>query len=327
MSGDQSNADAAKTAVDVSFVIACFNAGEYLEPAIRSALNQQGVSIEVVVVDDGSTDGSRELVAALAEEDRRITLLTTPQNAGPAAARNLGMAAVRGKWYAVLDADDLILPKRSRTLLAWADRYDADMVADNLLPFGQGVVEAPMFSIAPRAGVRRLSLEEYFERSRLFGPEAGPGYLKPMIRRQAIERIGLRYNPELRIGEDDEFVIKALNARLKYVVCDYAGYRYRRHAASISHRLSLVNLERMMAAEQGIAAFVAPGIKRSAAYRGRLKALQRGHAFTKSIDELKAGAFVKAALTLARYPSALALYRMPLAARLRRLSAASNRLP
>ncbi len=327
MSGDLSFERPEHATIDVSFVVACFNPGEYLEPAVRSALEQLDVSVEVVVVDDGSTDGSREMLARWAAKDHRITFLTTPCNAGPGGARNLGISAMRGRWYAVLDADDLILPKRTKTLISFADSYGADMVADNLLPFGEGVVEAPMFAIAPRSGARQLTLKDYFERTRLFSSQAAPGYLKPMIRREAIDRTGLRYNAALRIGEDDELVVRALNANLRYVVCDYAGYRYRRHNSSISHRLSLANLDRMMVAEQKIAAYVAPAIARSPAYRGRLKALQRGHAFTKSIEELKAGDYFKAALTLAKNPSALRLYRMPLAARLQRLSAPSNRLP
>lgn len=321
MSGDQIVPVIRQASVDVSFVVACYNAGPYLEPALRSALNQSGVTVEVLVIDDGSTDGSQNVVRRLAETDPRVVLLQTAHNIGPGGARNVGLSQMRGKWYAVLDADDIIEPERSKTLIAVANRHDADMVADNLIQFGADIAETKMFSIAPRAGAHNLTLAEYLQRSRLFGQETGPGYLKPMIRKAAMRRAGLRYNESLRIAEDDELVIRALLANLKYVVCDYAGYRYRRHDASISHRLSLANLEKMVAAEQQIARALPVKVRKSSAYQGRWKALSRGHAFTRSIEALKSRSYLSAILAIARQPAALALYSMPISARIQRLLA------
>ena len=148
-----------------------------------------------------------------------------------------------------------------------------------------------------------------------------------MIRREAIDRARLTYNAALRIGEDDDLVIKALNAGLKYVVCDFPGYHYRRHGSSISHRLSLANLEKMVEAERQIAASLPSCILESSAYRGRRSALVQGYAFTRSVEALKSGALVEAATSLARQPGAIRFYSMPIAARFRRLHSRLNRLP
>ena len=327
MSGNQSNRDTGQSAVDISFVIACYNAGPFLEPAVRSALDQQGPTVEVLVVDDGSCDGSFENATKLSRLDPRVVVLQTASNSGPGGARNVGMNAMRGRWFAVLDADDVLLPERSKRLMAIADRYGADMIADNLLEFGEEIESRPMFAIAPRGGAKRLELHEYFERSRLFGREDSPGYLKPMIRRSALEQAGLRYNPALRIGEDDELVIRALQANLKYVVCDYAGYRYRRHAGSISHRLSLADLDRMIVAERNIAKQLHPTVARSKPYRGRWNALMKARAFTSSVEALKGGSYLRAAADILKKPSAISLYSLPVAARLHRLKGRLNRLP
>ena len=288
--------------IDVSFAVACYNAGAYLEPAIRSALAQQDVTLEVLIVDDGSSDGSREV--------------------GPAGARNVALKAMRGRWYAILDADDLLLPDRSRRLLDLAAKRSADMVADNPTEFGEGISESPMFDLAPKEGDALLDLDRYFLDSRLFGPRPGPGYLKPMIRRDAMLRAGLSYNEELQIGEDDELVIRALIAGLRYAVADYSGYRYRKHASSISHRLSLDHLNRMIAAEETIATLLPDDVRTSPAYRGRRSALRRAAAFTRSIEALKRRAPLAAACEIARHPAALTLYSLPLKARLRRMLAA-----
>ena len=305
--------------VDVSFVVACYNAGDFLEPAIRSALGQTEVSVEVVVVDDGSTDGSLQTIERMREADPRIRVFRTPHNRGPAGARNIGLGHMRGSWYAVLDADDKLLPDRSAKLIRLAERHEADIVADNMIPFGGGIEEAPMFEIAPQHGSCMLTLQDYITRSRLFGPCMGPGYLKPMIRREAIQGKKLSYNENLWIAEDDELMIRALSSGLTYLVCDYAGYYYRRHSGSISHRLTLTHLDKMLAAEDEIARALPVDVRSSRAYIERRKALRRGHAFTRSIEALKAHAYLGAVMALARNPSAIGLYSLPIKARFRRL--------
>ena len=305
--------------IDVSFAVACYNAGDYLEPAIRSVLAQEDIALEVLVVDDGSSDDSRAVAQRLAQEDARVIPLRTPRNSGPAGARNIALDAMRGQWYAILDADDLILPDRSRRLLALAAKRSADMVADNLIQFGEGVEEESMFDLAPPGSDALLDLDRYFADSRLFGPKPSPGYLKPMIRRDTMRSADLRYNEDLQIGEDDELVIRALSSGLRYAVCDYAGYYYRKHDASISHRLSLDHLEKMIAAENAIGALLPDGVRYSRAYRQRLAALRQALAFTRSIEALKRRAPAAALREIAREPLALKFYSMPIRAKLQRL--------
>jgi len=95
--------------MDVAVVIPVFNKARHVERAIRSALSQTLSPTRVLVVDDASTDGSRERIAAIA--DARITVLHR-QTPGPGgyAARNAAIAAVTTEWIAFLDADDSWLP-------------------------------------------------------------------------------------------------------------------------------------------------------------------------------------------------------------------------
>lgn len=90
----------------VSVVLPVFNAAPYLRQAIDSVLDQNYPNIELIAVDDGSTDGSREI---LAEYGSRLRVVFQ-HNLGPAAARNLGVRASTGSFVAFLDADDLWLP-------------------------------------------------------------------------------------------------------------------------------------------------------------------------------------------------------------------------
>lgn len=98
-----------------SVVIPLFNKAPHIERAIASVLEQTLPPHEIIVVDDGSTDGSLEIVRAM--EDARITVLTrSPPGPGGYAARNLGVEASRGEWVAFLDADDLWYPEHLANL-------------------------------------------------------------------------------------------------------------------------------------------------------------------------------------------------------------------
>ncbi|CAN5744279.1 hypothetical protein BH23ACT10_BH23ACT10_32460 [soil metagenome] len=101
----------------VSVVIPAYNASTHVRTAVTSALQQTYQPIEVVVVDDGSTDATPQIVTSLAVADSRVRLIRQP-NQGVAAARNRGIAASRGTYVAPLDADDYWLPDKIRSQVA-----------------------------------------------------------------------------------------------------------------------------------------------------------------------------------------------------------------
>jgi glycosyltransferase involved in cell wall biosynthesis len=109
------------TASTTSTVIAAHNAAPTIRAAVASVLEQTLPVLEVVVVDDGSTDETAEIVGSI--EDSRVRVISRP-NGGPAAARNTGIAAARGDYIGFLDSDDLWLPgyvERATALLSSAE--------------------------------------------------------------------------------------------------------------------------------------------------------------------------------------------------------------
>lgn len=90
----------------VSIIIATKNGERFIERAIRSVLRQEGVVLEVVVVDDASTDGTANIVRSITQEDARVKYFYREKNEGPGKARNFAIAQAKGEYIAVIDDDD-----------------------------------------------------------------------------------------------------------------------------------------------------------------------------------------------------------------------------
>jgi glycosyltransferase involved in cell wall biosynthesis len=102
--------DGAPQAPRLSVLIPSWNAASSIERAMASILEERAVPLECVVIDDGSTDGTADVVQAVADRDPRVVLVRLPTNQGVSNARNRGLEVVRGEWLAFLDADDRLLP-------------------------------------------------------------------------------------------------------------------------------------------------------------------------------------------------------------------------
>lgn len=111
----------------VSVVIPAYNAERFLPESMGSVLSQTWRDLELIVVDDGSTDGTAAVVRSFADE--RVRLITKENRRTVSDARNAGIAAARGTWVALLDADDVWLPRKLEAQLSLADaRPDAVLV-------------------------------------------------------------------------------------------------------------------------------------------------------------------------------------------------------
>jgi CDP-glycerol glycerophosphotransferase len=121
-------------APDVSVVVICFNDRTNLPRAVRSVLDQTLRNLEVLVVDDASTDGSADVADGLAGEDDRITVVRLPENSGGCSRpRNTGMDRARGRYVMFLDSDDYYERHACKNMLVAAERTGADVVAGRVI--------------------------------------------------------------------------------------------------------------------------------------------------------------------------------------------------
>ncbi len=233
--------------------MANFRGARHLSAALSSVLRQTYANLEVIVCDDASPDDSVAVVRAMMARDNRIRLIEAQQNAGPAAARNRALDAAVGDWIAIVDSDDLMHPQRLERLIVAADRLGADMIADDLIFFGLTPDACGTTLLLPFALCEPLTVaaDMFLRASGEDRKLPALGYLKPMIRRARLGAV--RYDENLRIGEDFDLVLRLLMSGLRYVVLPDPMYLYRRHGGSISHRLSEAAVAAMLAAHDRIA--------------------------------------------------------------------------
>jgi succinoglycan biosynthesis protein ExoO len=308
----------------VSVITANYNGARYLPAAIDSVLGQSLTELEMIVVDDGSSDRSTAIVREAAARDPRVRLIEQA-NAGPGAARNRGLAAAQGDWIAIFDSDDLMSSDRLARLVARGEADDAGIVADNLLAFEDGTdaqAGKPFLSGEAFAAPRWISLAEVIASSRMYARTPGLGYLKPVVRAQALRAAGVRYDETLRIGEDYDLLLRLLAKGLRLRLEPAALYLYRRHPASISHAMRRDHLEAMLKAD---AAFEAdtPDMPADArrAQAARRRSLERALAYDEIIQRLKRRDLAGGAVRALAAPDVWPLLTLPVQARLKRLTA------
>ncbi|MBD0270716.1 MAG: glycosyltransferase family 2 protein [Acetobacteraceae bacterium] len=216
-----------------SVIVAAYQAAGFVQDAVRSALAQTRRDIEVVVVDDGSSDGTWDAILACASEDARLVPVRQPRRAGPAAARNAAIARARGRWLAVLDADDLYMPRRLEHMIAAAEASGADLLADNMLrvDFTTGTQFGVRFSNSAMNLGEPVTLAEAVRRDMPGGKPRDDGlfgFLQPIIRREFLLSHGIRYAEDVQVGEDF----------LLYIECIARGGRF--HLMPAAHYVQRV---------------------------------------------------------------------------------------
>lgn len=223
----------------VSVVIPCFNAERYIGSTLRSVFAQQGATLEVIVVDDGSTDASADLVA----REYPLARLLKVENGGVARARNIGIAAATGQWIAFVDADDIWLPgKLQHQLSLMQSTPDCRM---SYAAWHVWVSEASEPSFDELAALAARSDDER--------QWAGPsGWIYPellldcfvwtstvLAERQLFQEIGA-FDPDLRVGEDYDLWLRASRVtRIERIARPYALYR--QHPHNITRRVPAAN--------------------------------------------------------------------------------------
>lgn len=223
-----------KESVKVSVVIPVYNAEAYLAQCLDSVVSQTLKEIEIILVNDGSTDGSLQLMKKYQKKDSRVCVIDQ-ENQGPAMARNVGLKAAKGEYLAFLDADDFFSPEMLETMYVSCVEQDADI----------GVVRAKEYDEKTReCNDMKFSIKEEFLPEKnpfsyhdvpdcIFNIFKGWAWDK-LFRREMVEKNHLEFQ-NLKSSEDMLFVYMSLvHANQIFVIDKELAYHRINVSTSVS---------------------------------------------------------------------------------------------
>ncbi len=214
----------------ISVIMAVYNCEEYVGDAIRSVQAQTVDDWELICVDDRSRDRSALIIAECAERDQRIRLFQNDSNMGAPRTRNVALEHAHGEFIAVLDSDDLAMPRRfESSLAAFDDDEQLGVVSGmwDVIDADGDFITAPPGGMLTDDDLRQALL---YERNRLF-------HSATTIRRELMERIG-GYDVTLPAAQDYDLFLRLL-PHCRFLRLDEKLLRYRYRKGSISQDKAL----------------------------------------------------------------------------------------
>jgi glycosyltransferase involved in cell wall biosynthesis len=231
----------------VTVVVPVFDGERFLDFALESALAQDYPHVEIIVVDDGSRDGSAEVARR-----HRVRVLPQPHR-GVAAARNAGIAASRGELLAFLDADDVWPANRLSLQVACLQRKPRlDFVLGRAVVFFEPDDARPAWLDDDwirhvRKTARRAGFSDADSAELLI-----PHSMTVMARAEVFKRIG-GFSTDYEIGEDIDWLLRAQDAGLAYEVLPHVLLHYRLHGTNTSYGLEECRIARFRVLRSSLA--------------------------------------------------------------------------
>ena len=211
----------------ISISVPVYNAEKYLRQCLESLICQTLKDIEIVVVNDGSTDNSDMIVREYVERDSRVKLICK-ENGGLASARLVALQASKGKYFCACDADDWVEPDMFEKLYQLAVETDADIVMCDYwseYPSGKKVEHHYTYDVVTRKDLLDDALNNRF-----------PCMVwNKIFKRELFERYNLSWEQGVNMGEDLLLMLKILNHPVQIVHLPLPLYHYRRVIGGLSY--------------------------------------------------------------------------------------------
>ncbi len=206
----------------VSVIVPVYNLEKYIAASLGSICAQTYTELEILCVDDGSSDSSAQIIKAAAAEDGRIKYFRQ-ENAGVSAARNRGLDEANGEYVLFVDGDDLLHPQAVQLLYGGAQKSGADMVCAQYS-------ETDSLDVQPQKIASADFKEADFDYLFNCGKKIGKNIFCKLIKAQATENI--RFQVGISIAEDGCYILKLLNEGIKTVATECELYYYCRREGS-----------------------------------------------------------------------------------------------
>ena len=220
----------------VSVIVPSYNVEPFLADAVRSVLRQSWTDLELLIVNDGSTDGTPGLAARFETEDRRVRVVHK-QNGGLSSARNAGISAARGEFICFLDADDAILPSKLEKQVAFLDffRNCGLVFSDHYL--GDAHLNPITFE---NKRPPNLPMRDLLTYTNWFAP------FSPLIRAGFVAKVG-SFDEDLKSAEDWDYWVRASRSgTLAYLPGPVGVYRTHPVQMSKNHQRMRANQDKVI---------------------------------------------------------------------------------
>jgi len=206
----------------ISVIIPVYNGEAFLAEAIQSVLNQNYYPIEIIIVDDGSTDSTAKIVASF----DKLVNYTCQENAGVASARNKGVRLAKGEFIAFIDADDIWPPyKIESQFRPFSENPELEIVQGLIQRFLSSGAKPPPHFIKSRDEQTALTLH------------LGAG----LIKKSVFDKIGL-FDETMKLSEDIDWFLRAIEYGIRISVIEEAVYLYRIHQSNMTHEVNKTNM-------------------------------------------------------------------------------------
>lgn len=216
----------------ISIVVTSYNVEKYIEEALRSCINQTYKDLEIIVVDDCSTDSSKEIIKKLQKEDPRIIFIENDVNQGAGLTRRRGIQCTTGEYVLILDGDDWLDVNFIEDLAKEAIKTGADIVSG-------GITIRRLDGSYDATGYGNCVCETNIDKVAKFWKDRIVFLNNKLIRKSLHNAIPYC---KRRFIEDTPVIIPQLYLANKVVYVDSLGYNYRMHENSLTHNTSTLKL-------------------------------------------------------------------------------------
>lgn len=225
----------------VSIIVPVYNAEKYLYRCIDSILRQTLTDIEVILVDDGSSDSSGKICEEYARKDSRLQVIHQ-KNAGVAVARNTGLDIASGEYIAFVDSDDYIEPNMYQSMMQVANQYDCDVVLCDCVKEHGNQTEVYTHDIRAGYYTEKQLEEEYYSHLLMMENVEYPATISNwlLLWKSTLNVPEMRYKPGIRYSEDLLFGAQLmLQAKSFYYMKGETYYHYVMNPLSASHTFAI----------------------------------------------------------------------------------------
>lgn len=212
--------------ISFSIIIPVYNAEKYIENTLRSVINQNEDNFEIVVIDDGSTDNSLNIIKRIAKSDKRIKVFSQ-KNQGVSCARNLGLDKTNGKYILFLDSDDELPQYTLSNYYKIFQIENPDIIEGNVVTNKRKNKCKSKYKI--KKFNRGKAIKYFLNCKTISGYAGGKVYKKSILR-------NIRFIPSMCYGEDGIFFLTALLRSHKFVYAFFDCYKYTIRLNSLTGR-------------------------------------------------------------------------------------------